>query len=99
MRPSLASSAASHGSQRSLWARAAATWPVSPSAANFVLVRFPARPGRNARTADAANAWLLERGLVTREMGAYDLSDCLRIGLGLEDDMRALVAALAEFMS
>ena len=72
---------------------------VYPSVANFVLVRFPARPGRNTRTADAANAWLLERGLVTREMGAYDLPDCLRIGLGLEDEMRALVAALADFMS
>ena len=72
---------------------------VYPSVANFVLVRFPARAGRNSRTADAANAWLLERGLVTREMGAYDLADCLRIGIGLEDDMRALVAALAEFMS
>ena len=72
---------------------------VYPSVANFVLVRFPARAGRNTRTADAANAWLLDRGLVTREMGAYDLPDCLRIGIGLEDDMRALVAALAEFMS
>ena len=72
---------------------------VYPSVANFVLVSFPARAGRNTRTADAADAWLLDRGLVTREMGAYDLPDCLRIAIGLEDDMRALVAALAEFMS
>ena len=77
----------------------AAGLTVYPSVANFVLVRFAARAGRDRRTADAANAWLLERGLVTREMGAYDLANCLRIGIGLEDDMRALVAALAEFMS
>ncbi|MFP6740373.1 MAG: histidinol-phosphate transaminase [Alphaproteobacteria bacterium] len=72
---------------------------VYPSVANFLLVRFPERAGQNARTADAANALLLEHGLVVREMGGYKLPDCLRIGIGLEDDMRRLVDVLREFMA
>ena len=72
---------------------------VYPSAANFILVRFPEGAGHNARTADAANALLLKTGLVVREMGGYKLPDCLRIGIGLEDDMRRLVDVLREFMA
>ena len=72
---------------------------VYPSAANFILVRFPEGAGHNARTADAANALLLENGLVVREMGGYKLPDCLRIGIGLEDDMRRLGDVLSEFMA
>ena len=49
--------------------------------------------------ADAANAVLLEHGLVVREMGGYKLPDCLRIGIGLEEDMRRLVDVLGEFMA
>ena len=71
---------------------------VYPSAANFILVRFPEGAGHNARTADAANALLLENGLVVREMGGYKLPDCLRIGIGLEDDMCRLIEVLSEFM-
>ena len=72
---------------------------VYPSAANFILVRFPEGTGHNARTADAANARLLENRLVVREMGGYKLPDCLRIGIGLEDDMRRLVDVLGGFMA
>jgi histidinol-phosphate aminotransferase len=68
---------------------------VFPSVANFVLVRFPTDPGRNA---DAANAFLQERGIIARAMGAYKLPDCLRISVGLDDEMTAVIAALAEFM-
>ncbi len=68
---------------------------VNPSVANFVLIRFPAEPDRNA---DAANAHLMRRGIIPRTMGAYHLPDCLRISVGLDEDMRAVVAALGEFM-
>ena len=68
---------------------------VYPSVANFVLVRFPAGPDSNA---EAANAYLMRRGIIPRTLGAYHLPDCLRISVGLEKDMRAAVAVLAEFM-
>jgi histidinol-phosphate aminotransferase len=67
---------------------------VAPSVGNFVLVRFPAEPGRDA---DAANAFLNARGIIPRKMGGYGLGDSLRITIGLEDDMKAVIAALGEF--
>ncbi|HLI12255.1 MAG TPA: histidinol-phosphate transaminase [Alphaproteobacteria bacterium] len=69
---------------------------VAPSVGNFVLVRFPDAPAKNA---DAANAFLCARGIIPRKMGVYNLPHSLRITIGREDEMRALVAALAEFMS
>lgn len=68
---------------------------VAPSVGNFVLVRFPDERRRNA---DAAYAFLFARGIVPRKMGAYKLPQCLRVTIGREDEMRLLVAALAEFM-
>jgi histidinol-phosphate aminotransferase len=68
---------------------------VAPSGANFVLVRFPDQPGKNA---DAANDFLLEHGIIVRKVAAYRLPHSLRITIGREDEMRAVVAALAAFM-
>src|SRR5271169_311320 len=42
--------------------------PVTPSAGNFVLPRFPDDPRRNA---DAAFAFLQSRGILVRKMGGY----------------------------
>jgi histidinol-phosphate aminotransferase len=67
---------------------------VHPSIANFVLVEFPG----GKHTAEAANAFLMERGLIVRDVAAYGLPDCLRISIGLEDDNRAVVNALADFL-
>ncbi len=67
---------------------------VTPSAGNFVLVRFPAGPGRDA---EAADGFLKDRGIIVRRMEAYGLGDCLRITIGQEDEMRALVDTLAAF--
>ena len=69
---------------------------VLPSVANFVLVRFQPDAGCNA---DAAHSFLMERAIIPRTMGAYNLPDCLRISVGLDDEMEAVVSALAEFMS
>lgn len=65
-----------------------------PSAANFVLTRFPG----GATQAEAANAFLTQRGILVRDMKAYGLGDCLRITVGLEDELTALVQALAQFL-
>jgi histidinol-phosphate aminotransferase len=67
---------------------------VTPSVANFVLVRCPAAP----RDADAAFAFLQARGILTRKMVAYGLAGYLRISIGTEEEMRAVVAALADFL-
>jgi histidinol-phosphate aminotransferase len=67
---------------------------VAPSVANFLLVRFPPAP----RHADAAFAFLQSHGILVRKMEAYGLGDRLRITIGLEEEMRAVVAALAEFL-
>jgi histidinol-phosphate aminotransferase len=67
---------------------------VHPSLGNFLLVRFPPEPGRDAA---AANAFLEAEGIIPREMGAYGLPDALRVSVGLEAENRRLVAALADF--
>jgi len=66
----------------------------APSVANFVLARFPDTPGQDAASADAH---LRRHGIIVRAMGGYHLPDSLRITVGTGDEMRALVAALAEF--
>jgi histidinol-phosphate aminotransferase len=67
---------------------------VPESVCNFVLVRFPQRPGRSAEDADQ---FLKSKGIIVRRMAGYGLPDALRISIGLEDEMRAVVAALDEF--
>ena len=66
---------------------------VPPSAGNFILARFPDRVG-----ADAAYAHLMSRGIIARLMGGYGLPESIRITIGLEDENRALVDALAEHL-
>ncbi|MBS0412013.1 MAG: histidinol-phosphate transaminase [Proteobacteria bacterium] len=68
---------------------------VVPSAANFVLAGFPARPGK---TAAEAEAFLASRGLIVRGVAGYGLPGHLRITIGLEAHNRALVDALADFL-
>jgi histidinol-phosphate aminotransferase len=67
---------------------------VGPSATNFVLVGFP----KAGKTAEAADAFLTARGLLTRRVLNYGLPDHLRLTIGLEEHNRAVVEALAEFM-
>lgn len=68
---------------------------VAESVANFILVRFPATPGKDA---PAADAFLKSRGIIVRRIAAYGLPDCLRISIGLEEEMRAVAAAVGEFL-
>jgi histidinol-phosphate aminotransferase len=68
---------------------------VNPSVANFVLVKFPAKP----KDADAAFAYLQSLGIIPRKMASYGLAEYLRITIGTEDEMRAVVAAISAFLS
>jgi histidinol-phosphate aminotransferase len=67
---------------------------VTPSVANFVLVHFPEKEGRDA---EAANQFLQSRGIIVRRMGGYGLPGALRITIGTEDENKATVAALRDF--
>ncbi len=69
-------------------------YEVAPSIGNFILVRFPTEEGRGGTDADD---FLKARGIIVRRMGGYGLPDALRVTIGLEDEMRAFVAVLAEF--
>ena len=67
-------------------------FPVTPSAANFVLVHL-----RDPDEAAAAEAFLSARGLILRMVGAYGLPQCLRLSIGSEDAMRLVIEAFAGF--
>jgi histidinol-phosphate aminotransferase len=69
---------------------------VTPSVGNFVLIHFPSQAGKTARDADN---FLLSRGLVLRQVGAYKLPNALRMTVGTEEQNKLVVAALAEFLS
>ena len=66
---------------------------ISPTVANFVLVKFGAAP----KDAAAARDFLKSRFILVRQMASYHLPDYLRITVGTEEENRAVVAALAEF--
>jgi histidinol-phosphate aminotransferase len=68
---------------------------VTPSVGNFILIHFPAEPGRTAREADA---FLTARGLILRQVGAYGLPDALRLTVGTEEANRLVVETLAAFL-
>jgi histidinol-phosphate aminotransferase len=67
---------------------------LTPSVANFVLARFPG----GATQADAAWEYLRQHGILVRKVAVYHLPDYLRITIGKEDEMRAVVAALKDFL-
>ncbi len=66
--------------------------PSDPSFANFILARFG-----SAGEAQAANAHLLDNGLIVRMVANYNLPEALRITVGDETACRQVVAALTEF--
>ena len=67
---------------------------VYPSIANFILIGFP----DNTKTAAEANEYLLDKGIIIRDVKAYGLSNCLRASIGSEEENKALVDALSTFM-
>jgi len=69
---------------------------VTPSVCNFVLVHFTETAGK---TADDANRFLAERGLIVRGVQPYGLPNALRISVGLDAHNHAVVDALTEFVN
>ncbi|MDQ0473847.1 pyridoxal phosphate-dependent aminotransferase [Labrys wisconsinensis] len=68
---------------------------VTPSVGNFLMIGFPATPGRTAKEADA---FLSARGLILRRIDGYGLPGHLRLTVGPEEANRLVVEALADFM-
>ncbi len=68
---------------------------VTPSVGNFVLIHFPDAEGKRAVDADA---YLLERGCVLRQVGNYGLPNALRMSIGSEEANKTVVAHLAAFL-
>jgi histidinol-phosphate aminotransferase len=66
---------------------------VTPSVANFVLIHF-----KDTKTATDANTFLMKRGLVLRQVGAYKLPGALRMTVGSEEANRLVIKALEEFL-
>ncbi|MFZ5625179.1 MAG: histidinol-phosphate transaminase [Gemmatimonadota bacterium] len=67
---------------------------VYPSAANFLLVRFLARPAR-----EVFRRLIDDCGILIRDVsGAAELHECLRISVGTEEDMDAVIQALGEIL-
>src|SRR3954469_8839741 len=64
---------------------------VTPSIANFVLIHFPQEKGRTAKDADA---FLMKRGLILRQVSAYKLPDALRMSVGTEEANGLVLKAL-----
>ncbi|MFH1803766.1 MAG: histidinol-phosphate transaminase [Pseudomonadota bacterium] len=67
-----------------------------PSYGNFVMVEFPRETGRDA---DAANDFLMERGVIPRKIGAYGLSQMLRISIGTQEEMQICLQTIKDFVN
>jgi histidinol-phosphate aminotransferase len=68
---------------------------VTPSVANFVLIHFPQDKGK---TAAEANAFLMKRGLILRQVTSYQLPHALRMTVGSAEANELVIKALREFL-
>ena len=68
---------------------------IIPSVANFILIRFPGEPGRTANDADK---FLRNQGIVARNVDVYGLPDCLRLSIGTSVANDAVIAAFQAFL-
>lgn len=90
---------AAHNAEWLAWLKPrieAAGLKVYPSVGNFLLIEFPAA---GAKTAQAADQFLMKRGVILRGVKPYGLPNCLRISVGTEEGNKAAVKALEEFMA
>lgn len=67
---------------------------VTPSVANFVLIHF-----EDAARRAAADAFLVSRGLILRQVAAYGLPKALRMTVGSEEANVLTIQALSDFLS
>ena len=66
---------------------------MTPSIGNFLLMHFD-----EAAKCQSADAFLRGRGLILRPVANYGLPRSLRLSVGLDEDNRAVVSALAEWL-
>lgn len=72
---------------------------VYPSQGNFVLFSLNSKFGENA--SDKATdllSYLKSQGILLRGVKSYDLADCIRMTLGLSDDMTIVFEQLKKFL-
>lgn len=69
---------------------------VTPSVGNFVLIHFP--DDDPDRSAAAADAWLVQRGYVLRQVVPYGLPNALRMTIGTDEANKGVIEALTAFM-
>ena len=69
---------------------------VTPSVGNFVLIHFPDDDA--ARSAAAADRYLVERGFVLRQVVPYGLPNALRMTIGSDEANQGVIDALGAFM-
>jgi histidinol-phosphate aminotransferase len=65
---------------------------VTPSWANFLLVRFPADGASLVKE-------LEKRGVIVRGMGPFGLTDYVRVSVGMRAENERLVDALSELLA
>jgi histidinol-phosphate aminotransferase len=68
---------------------------VDDSAANFVLIHFP----KGEKSASAADAFLMQHGVILRGVANYGLPDCLRMTVGTQEQNRLAVSLIQQFMA
>lgn len=69
---------------------------VTESVGNFVLVHFGKDGGKTANDADR---FLTSKGIIGRKVAGYGLPNCLRVSIGRDDEMKAVVEAMKEFLA
>jgi histidinol-phosphate aminotransferase len=67
---------------------------VTPSVGNFILVHFDG----GGKSAEAADAFLTQRGYILRRVAGYGFPNALRLTVGSEEANRGVVSALEEFL-
>lgn len=69
---------------------------VTPSEGNFLLIHFPA--DRPSPMADAADAFLTDRGFILRPVKPYGLPHALRLSVGNAEANAGVLIALGDFL-
>lgn len=68
---------------------------VYPSQTNFILVEFPANGGKSA---NQANAFLNQNGIIPRQFAVADFNNKLRFTIGTDPEMEKTIEVLGSFM-
>ena len=65
---------------------------IYPSVANFILINFD-----DVGLCTKVNEFLLDNGVIVREMSAYNLPSCLRVTVGLESENYKIMELFSGF--